>query len=129
RFEITACQECGAKRPNHTWSKLDLVAMAKLVQKEGGLDLGKLVFEAYLRPLRYAHSNVAGILARLKETDEHITFDHEFQRTEADQALKTAHRLMLLVILLQGVHFSIDALKEIFDKLILDFQEIWGERS
>jgi hypothetical protein len=30
---ITDCAKCGTKRPNHTWSKLDMVSMAAKVQK------------------------------------------------------------------------------------------------
>jgi hypothetical protein len=39
-----------------------------------------------------------------------VTFDHRFQREEADNALKTAHRLVLLVLMIQAVHFAIDNL-------------------
>lgn len=42
-YLVTGCKECGAKRMNHTWSKLDVVAMAK------STDLGKLLAMAYYR--------------------------------------------------------------------------------
>lgn len=125
RFEVTACEKCKAKRINHTWNKLDIVAMAKDVQTQSKMAMQKFVFEAYLRPLRYAHSTVASLLSRLKD-EENVTFDHEFQRGEADIAFKTVHRLLVLTIMLQAIHFKIDYLGEHWKTLVEDFVEIWG---
>lgn len=62
RFEIKCCKhpQCDLKKPNHTWSKLDMVAMAKATR------LAKLIVPGYYVPLRQAHATVASILARLE---------------------------------------------------------------
>src|SRR5271163_1424669 len=46
RFEIKCCKhpQCDLKKPNHTWSKLDMVAMAKATP------LGKLIVPGYYVP-------------------------------------------------------------------------------
>ena len=125
RFEVTACEKCKTKRINHSWNKLDIVAMAKEVQTQSKVAMQRFVFEAYLRPLRYAHSTVASLLSRLKD-EENVTFDHEFQRVEADIALKAAHRLLVLTVMLQAIHFNLEPLVEHWNKLVEDFAQIWG---
>lgn len=127
RFEITVCKKCGTKRVNHTWSKLDVVAMAREVQNQSKIEIEKSLFESYIRPLRYAHSTVAALLSRLEEKDgDKITFDHEFQRCEADSALKSAHRLLILTVMLQAIHFQLEPLSGHWEKLVNDFVEIWA---
>jgi hypothetical protein len=127
QFEITACAKCKTKRINHTWSKFDLVAMTKDVQTQSKIAMQKFVFEAYLRPLRYAHSTIAALLSRLEQKDaDTVFFDHQFQRLEADAALKTAHRLIILTLMLQAIHFKTDTLDEHWQKLVSDFAQVWG---
>src|SRR5258708_14788780 len=46
KFMITDCETCGTKRLNHTWSKLDFVAMAKKTSLE------QLIVPVYYIPLR-----------------------------------------------------------------------------
>lgn len=65
RFMVTACDKCGTKRLNHTWTKLDLVSMAKAAGS-----LGKLIVPAYYRQ---AHSTPAAMLDRLRERAEDWT--------------------------------------------------------
>src|SRR6476661_2644507 len=63
RFMVKAC-DCGAKRVNHTWSKLDFVSMAK---KTG--DLGSMIVHGYYLPLRHSHSTYRAIIERLEKRD------------------------------------------------------------
>jgi len=51
---IPVCDHPGSKmRLNHTWNKLDFVAMAK---KAG--EIGKLIVPGYYFPLRHAHPDI-----------------------------------------------------------------------
>jgi hypothetical protein len=61
RYMITACAKCETKRVNHTWSKLDVVAMSKQTRV-----LGKLVISGYYLPMRHTHSTAAALVDRLK---------------------------------------------------------------
>jgi hypothetical protein len=47
------------------------------------------------------------------------------QRVEADQALMTAHSLLLNVLDLQMDHFKIEALEKPLEQCFQDFQDIW----
>lgn len=105
--------------------------MSKDIEKVGDVKLSKFVYDAYLRPLRHAHSTVAAILTRLDVKGEgaEVTFDHRFQRGEADNALKTAHQLVLLVLMIQAEHFTIDSLHQHWQVLREDFQTVWPEAA
>lgn len=124
RFMVTACETCGTKKPNHTWSKLDFVSMAR---KTGGL--GKLIIPAYYVPLRHAHATVGGLLSRIEdtETEEGLSFSPTSQRNEADDALRTAHHLIIDVLDVQENRFHIDGLKEQIEGLYGDFIDIYGK--
>jgi hypothetical protein len=88
RFMVTACGECGTKRLNHTWSKLDFVSMSK---KTGVI--GKLIIPGYYWPLRHAHATVGALLSRIEDSEvEGISFAPTAQRKEADDALAEYHR-------------------------------------
>jgi hypothetical protein len=128
-YKVTVCEKCRTTRTNHTWNRLDLVSMAKDIEKVGDARIGKFVYDAYLRPLRHAHSTVAAIVERLDVKGEgaEVTFDHRSQREEADNALKTAHRLVMLALMVQGEHFKIDALVQHWQQLADDFLATWPE--
>lgn len=122
RFMVTDCKRCGTRRLNFTWSKLDLVAMARNVGT-----IGALIVPAYYLPTREAHSTVGAILSRLKEnSDGVLTFDEGPQREKADEALISAHNLLLNVLELQREHFKLQALKEPLGRCYEDFLDIWG---
>jgi Family of unknown function (DUF5677) len=107
KFMITHCEKCGTKRLNHTWSKLDFVAMAKKTP------LGQLIVPGYYLPLRQAHSTVGSLLSRLEETDGGgIGFDPSAQREAADDALMTSYNIMLAVLNVQVERFKIPNLEE-----------------
>src|SRR6266702_415935 len=64
-YLITSCEKCKTQRPNHTWSKLDIVTMAKQTG-----ELARLLVVGYLMPMSFAHATVHSMLARLR-SDEH----------------------------------------------------------
>ena len=125
RFMVSDCKECGTKRPNYTWSKLDFVSMAYATGPTGDR-----IVDAYYIPTQYAHSTVAAILARLREgTGGGVTFDAGPQRSMADVALISAHNLMLNVLDLQKEHFKLDALEKPLEQCCRDFQDIWKRKG
>jgi hypothetical protein len=56
---ITACEQCRRQRLNHTWSKLDVVSMARRSQS-----LFKLFVPAYYMGTREGHSTINAIFSR-----------------------------------------------------------------
>ena len=120
RFMIADCKECGTKRLNHSWNKLDLVAMAKKTS------LGKLLVPGYFIPLRQSHATVASVFSRMSPTDNGgIAFVDAAQRQEADNAIRVAHNLVLDVLRVQDEHFSVPGLKELNELCLQDFIDIW----
>ena len=53
QFMVTDCKKCGTEKLNHTWSKLNFVAMAKKTEH-----LDKLIVQAYYLPMRHGHATL-----------------------------------------------------------------------
>jgi hypothetical protein len=124
RFMVSACRSCDSKQLNHTWSKLNFVAMAKAAGS-----LGKFIVPAYYIPLQHTHATVRSVLSRLEEADGGIVFTGYAQRREADDALKFGHLITLNTILLQKEHFKLDFIKQGLDLCNADYIEIWHPDS
>jgi hypothetical protein len=120
-YRIIDCKNCGTTRINHTWNKLDLVAMA---HKTGAL--GKLIVPAYYWPLRHTHPTIGGMLARVEELPSGgIGFKTEQQPKESDMAVRLAHSILLQVLETQQKHFNLDTLREPLQTCFKDFEEVW----
>jgi hypothetical protein len=125
QFLVTTCRQCGTKAINYSWSKLDFVSMAR---KTGSL--GTLIVPAYYLPTREAHGTIASIFSRLKQGEGgDFDFDEGPQREEADQALITAHNVLLNVLDLQKEHFHLDVLDGPLQRCFQDFLAIWKRNS
>jgi hypothetical protein len=123
RFMVTACEECGTKRLNHTWSKLDFVSMCK---KTGVI--GRLIIPGYYMPLRHAHATVGSLLSRLEDDEvEGISFAPTAQRKEADDALMTAQNIIVDILNVQEERFKIPGLSEQIQRVIDDFGEMYAK--
>ena len=119
---MVACPKCGAQRVNHTWSKLDLVSMAKKTV------FGKLVVLGYVVPMSHTHSTVHALLSRLEETDNGgMGFNPDPQPKKADQALMTAHNIILGVIETQKKFFGLEQLEGALQICLQDFEDIWAK--
>jgi hypothetical protein len=121
QFAVTDCAECETTRTNYTWSKLDFVSMAR---KTG--ELGKLIVPAYYLPTKEAHSTIGAILSRLDPEDDGLVFDGGPQRKRADDALISAHNLILNTLELQRDYFKLIELEKPIETCYSDFMEIWG---
>jgi hypothetical protein len=119
-FLVTVCAKCDTKRVNHTWTKLDVVSMAKKTI------FGALVIPGYYEPMMHAHSTVNAIITRLEETDgDVIGFNPDAQPKHADRALMTAHNLILGVLETHKKFFGLEALEQPLQICYSDFMEIW----
>jgi hypothetical protein len=124
-FMVPVCEHPGAKlRLNHTWNKLDFVAMAK---KAG--DLGKLIVPGYYMPLRHAHPTFGGLTERLEIVDDHMSLKAEAQPEIADRSLMTAHNCILDALNVQSEHFKIKELEDVMQVCYRDFLRVWSPDS
>ena len=124
RFMVTACEKCGTKRLNHTWSKLDFVSMSK---KTRGV-IGRLILPGYFLPLRHAHATVGALLSRVEHSEvEGLSFSPTAQRKEADEALMTAQNIIVDVLNVQDERFKIPGLAEQIQRVIDDFGDMYGK--
>lgn len=124
-FMVPVCDHPDAKmRLNHTWSKLDFVAMAK---KTG--DLGKLIIPGYYMPLRHAHATFAGLTERLEVVNGQMSLKPDAQPEMADRSLITAHNCILNALEVQKEHFRIEGLEEAMQVCFRDFVRVWSPDS
>jgi len=128
QFMITGCKVCNTRRLNHTWSKRDIVTMARMA----GV-LGSLIVPAYYLPTREAHSTIGAIFSRLDAdaatTDGALIFEGAAQRERADEALISAHNILLNVLDLENEHFQIKGLDEALQTCFEDFMISWSKSA
>lgn len=122
-YEIPDCKKCGTTRMNHTWNRLDMVAMAGKVKALSGL-----IVEAYLGPLGYVHSTVQALLAHVAEDPSGclISLNPGPRHEEADQALHLAHMIVLAVLATQSNFFKLQVLSGLVKTCFEDFDVIWA---
>jgi hypothetical protein len=127
RFMVTDCKTCKTTRLNHTWSKVDLVSMARKSE-----DLWRLIVPAYYLPTREFHSTMGAIFSRLDADaaeDKGLIFDGASQRDRADQAIITAHTILLNILDLQRECFQIKELEPLMQTCFEDFRAVLKEQS
>lgn len=123
-YLITLCPKCNTKKVNHTWHKLDIVSMAKKTV------FGSLIVPGYYLPMSHTHSTVHALLSRLEETsDGGMGFNPDLQPKEADNALMTAHNIILGVIETQKKFFKLDQLEGPLQTCFQDFIDIWKSKK
>ena len=124
QFEVPDCKVCGTTRMNHTWSKVDMVSMARMTKS-----LWPFIMPGYYMPMREAHSTTGAIFSRLDPQaaakDEGLIFDGELQRDRAHTALFTAQMILLDALELQREFFKIEELESIMQACIADYLEMW----
>lgn len=124
RFTVSDCEKCKTTRLNYTWSKLDLVAMAK---KAG--PIGQLIVPGYYLPTKEAHSTIDAIFTRLDPESKGLMFDGGPQHKRADEAMLTAHNLILDTLDLQKDYFKLATLEEPLQQCLSDFMYIWARSA
>ena len=124
-FMIPVCDHPGSKmRLNHTWNKLDFVAMAK---KAG--EIGRLIVPGYYFPLRDAHPTFGGLTERLEIVNEQMSLKGNAQPEIADRSLMTAHNCILDALKVQSEHFKIEGLEDAIQVCYRDFVRVWSPDS
>lgn len=119
-FLITDCKVCGTQRVNHSWSKLDFVSMAMQTP------FGKLIVPAYYLPTKEIHSTIGALFTRFELSEEEgIIFTGEPQHEKADEALISAHNIILGLLELSRDHFHNQQLEQPLQRCLADFQTIW----
>jgi hypothetical protein len=124
RFQVELCPECHRKGDNFRWTKLDFVSLTKHAGAVGTLEL-----VGYSIPLMDHHGAVTTLLSRLDESPTELVYDGGPSRSEAAQALVTAHHILLHALQVQMEHFSFQDLSTHLQRCWKDFEEVWGERS
>src|SRR5262249_55073527 len=97
----TTCDDCGAQGPLVSWTKTDMVTMAR----EAGME--KAVLGLYFLPTLQIHTTPTRMVTRLEETSEGIAFISGPQRKAADAALVGAHMCLALTLEEQERHFNL----------------------
>jgi hypothetical protein len=124
---VIECDKCGKERPHHSWTRADVVTMAKA---DKDANSGLWIVPCYLEPTRHLHANASGIDARVTVGEEGgISFVGGPSREEADTALMFAHLLMLNLCELLLSRFDIPGLREALDAAGRDYVEIWTRQD
>jgi hypothetical protein len=125
KFMVDHCKACGTERLNHSWSKLNFVAMSK---KTAGLN--RLVVQGYYVPLKHAHATFGALSSRLEVTDDDtISFAPTAQRIPADGAFRVAHSVILQILLIHNQRFKVAGLEEKLQICMQDFLDTWGKKT
>ena len=118
-YQVT-CKKCGTPRTNHTWSKKDMVTMAK----DEGFPF-EFIQMGYYMPLEEAHPKVGGILQRIEEKDDQtLGYKKSPEPVKADALLTVTHWLVLKMLDVVKAHFRVDTLEELLSQCWKDFEEI-----
>jgi hypothetical protein len=129
QFMVPDCKTCETTRLNHTWSRVDIVSMARMSDDS----LWRLIVPAYYLPTREFHSTMGAIFSRLDAEpaakEEGLIFDGAAQRDRADQSLITAHNILLNVLDLQKDCFRIQELEPLLQTCFEDFMAILKEQN
>jgi hypothetical protein len=129
QFMVSDCKTCKTTRLNHTWSKVDIVSMARMSDEH----LWSFMVPAYYQPTLEFHSTVGAIFSRLDPEavakDEGLLFDGAAQRDRADQSIITAHNLLLNVLDLQRECFHIQELEPLLQNCFEDYKAILKEHA
>lgn len=126
KFMVKSCKstKCVERHVAPTWSKLDLVSMAK---KAG--PMGTLIVTGYYEPLRHAHSTFRAITERLELDNIQRGLRRESQPDEADRALMVAHNCILMALEVQMERFNVPGLTEAIQDCVRDWALVWTPES
>jgi Family of unknown function (DUF5677) len=125
QFMVTDCKKCETKKLNHSWSKLDIPAMAR--ETEG---LYKLIVPAYFEPTQEIHSTLGSVFSRLAPESNSVDgmmFDSRSQEDRADRAIITGHAITLINLGLQKECFKIAELEVPLDICGADYRACIAE--
>lgn len=121
KFQEIACKKCKTKRTMFSWSKLDTASMAKKI------GVGDLYFPGFFYPTLHTHATLTSLQERMRVSEnENVTFNEGAQHEWASNSLKTAHTIMIYVLIIQNDYFKLNIDSEIKERR-KDFQEMWAK--
>jgi hypothetical protein len=122
RYIVPDCKKCNTTMVNFSWTRLDIIAMAK---KVGGFEAVTLF--GYYVPMTETHSTMGAVIRRVRFDKEDNSFWYEYGVKGQDESnsLLTANYLLLKVLDTFKNHFKIEALEEPLSRCCSDFIEIW----
>jgi hypothetical protein len=100
-YRQVVCNKCGSEREFASWTKKDMVTMAREV------GLAKSVVGLYFLPTLQIHTTAVRLDSRLEERPERILFRSGPQRGEADAVLTGAHVCLALILEEQNEYFRL----------------------
>lgn len=119
------CTKCKKKRVNYSWTRVDIVTMAKQV----GIS-DKLTEMAYYISMEETHPKVGAILRRLKfDEDSNLFHDMYPKDGEEKQPLIAAHFFLMKILDMLKTCFKIEALEEPLKICLKDFKDTWKKQS
>lgn len=123
RFKVPICEKCKTSRVNHTWTRLDVVSMARACPEMQGY-----LLPGYRDTLAHVHANFGGIVQRLEITEDSITFGDETPPGVDDAVLTAAHAIVLQALRLQVEHFKLKELEGELETCAKDHKMVWESR-
>jgi hypothetical protein len=124
RFMVPICKTCRTERVNHTWSRLDVVAMARNIKKME--TIRDMLAGAYYLPLDQAHSTLGSIIKRIGDVGgDFFAVDETLNREEADRTFELAHLLALNALVVQYEHFQLPELVRPIAEAFEHFKKVW----
>jgi hypothetical protein len=122
--KIPECDKCKKTRDNHSWTKMDIVAMAHDAEA-----FDPIVYDGYLYPIRETHSTESAIAARVMPIGEENYGYDEGPKPKMDRrTLMTAHYLIFRAINALDDQFRA-GVDEKIQKVWKDWQEIWKNQE
>lgn len=122
RYLVDDCKKCGTKRVNHSWTKVDVPTMAKIVELDASMLTG------YYFPMQETHATMASIERRMKldEATGRFTYEESAKPDEESITLSTTHYLALGTIMLLRDCFKLgDAIEPQIVMCVEDYKQIW----
>lgn len=122
---IPECEACKKTRTNYSWSKKDIVSMAKEVKFDPFTITG-----AYYIPMQETHPKASAIIRRINlREDNTIDYDDNPKPSQDESTLVCAHWLVLKTLEVMQETFNIEAMKEPIQECLSDFKKIWEGRK
>jgi Family of unknown function (DUF5677) len=123
KFTENVCTTCGKTRIQASWSKLDMLSMAREIGVE------KVYVMGYFWPTMQSHATTYRLMSHFIETADGARFQAGPQPEQADAALAFAFLAMALLVDVQDHHFGL-GLREELEALLTDYNKaLQTERS